>query len=217
MSKINLSKINLSKNNYSRLYDVYQYIVVGHEMIGKTSIINKYFDGVFLQDLSRTFAVDFRSKHINVDNNTEVIIRIWDTAGQERFDAISHSYYNKGDCVFLCFSIFDRFSFERLEYYLDKVNLKCSDDSIVVLVGTFGDKDAERVITLEEIKEFAFDMNLEYFEISSKTGIGIKELFNRTINLIYTKRQETQDIRKHIYNKMIHSEEFDNQKSKCCF
>lgn len=207
----------MSKINYSRVYDVYQYIVVGHEMIGKTSIINRYFDGVFLQDLSRTFAIDFRSKHINIDKNTQVIIRIWDTAGQERFDAISKSYYNKGDCVFLCFSIYDRVSFERLEYYLDNIHSKSNKDSIVVLVGTFGDKDVERVVKVEEIKEFAFNNNLEYFEISSKTGIGIKELFNRTINLIYTKRQETQDIRKHIYNKIIHSEEFDNQKNACCF
>lgn len=207
----------MSKINYSRLYDVYQYIVVGHEMIGKTSIINRYFDGIFLQDLSRTFAIDFRSKHINIDKNTEVIIRIWDTAGQERFDAISKSYYNKGDCVLLCFSIYDKFSFKRLEYYLDNIHSKCNSNSIVVLVGTFGDKDTERIVKVEEIKEFAFDNNLEYFEISSKTGIGIKELFNRTIKLIYTKRQETQDIRKHIYNKMIQSEEFNNQKNKCCF
>ena len=205
----------MSKINYSRLYDVYQYIIVGHEMIGKTSIINRYFEGIFLQDLSRTFAIDFRSKHISLDKNTEVIIRVWDTAGQERFDAISKSYYNKGDCVFLCFSIYDRLSFERLEYYLDNIHSKCSTDSIVVLVGTFGDKDTERVIKSEEIKEFAYDNNLEYFEVSSKTGIGIKELFNRTINLIYTKRQHTQDIRKHIYSKLIKTEDFDN-KTKCC-
>ena len=205
----------MSKINYSRLYDVYQYIIVGHEMIGKTSIINRYFEGIFLQDLSRTFAIDFRSKHISLDKNTEVIIRVWDTAGQERFDAISKSYYNKGDCVFLCFSIYDRLSFERLEYYLDNIHSKCSTDSIVVLVGTFGDKDTERVIKSEEIKEFAYDNNLEYFEVSSKTGIGIKELFNRTINLIYTKRQQTQDIRKYIYSKLIKTEDFDN-KTKCC-
>lgn len=207
----------MSKINFSRLYDVYQYIVVGHEMIGKTSIINRYFDGVFLQDLSRTFAIDFRTKHIDLDKNTQVIIRIWDTAGQERFDAISKSYYNKGDCIFLCFSIYDRVSFERLEYYLDNIHFKSNKDSIVVLVGTFGDKNDERVVKLEEIKEFAFENNLEYFEISSKTGIGIKELFNRTIHLIYTKRQETQDIRKHIYNKMIQSDQFDNKKNNCCF
>ncbi len=37
--------------NYSRLYDVYQFTVIGHEMIGKTSLINRYFDDVFLNDL----------------------------------------------------------------------------------------------------------------------------------------------------------------------
>src|SRR3989338_5168865 len=111
----------MSKINYAIVYDIYQYIIVGHEMVGKTSIINRYFDNIFLQDLARTFAVDFRSKHIKLDKNAEVIIRVWDTAGQERFDALSSSYYNKGDCILLCFSIYDEISFAKLPYYLDKI------------------------------------------------------------------------------------------------
>jgi small GTP-binding protein len=190
--------------------------MIGHEMIGKTSIINMYFDGIFLQDLSRTFGIDFRSKHVNLDKNIEVIIRVWDTAGQERYDAISKNYYNKGDCIFLCFSIYDRKSFERLDYYMNNIQQYSHSDCIVVLVGTFGDKDNERVINKEEIKEFSFENNLEYFEVSSKTGIGIKELFNRTIQLIYNKRKETHDMRKHVYNKILESNEFNSKNSGSC-
>jgi small GTP-binding protein len=211
----------MSRVNYSRLYDVYQFIVVGHEMIGKTSIINRYFDDIFLQDLTRTFAIDFRSKHIEIDKSTEVIIRMWDTAGQERFDAISQNYYSKGDCIFLCFSIYDRKSFEKLEYYIDNIYRYANENRIIILVGTHADKSSERVINMNEIKDFAYENNLEYMEVSSKTGIGITELFKRSIKLIYDKRTISQDIRKEVYDKLIKKENFDkdNSNSKmytCC-
>ncbi len=204
--------------NYSRLYDVYQFIVIGYEMIGKTSIINRYFDDIFLNDLTRTFAVDFRSKHIKIDDKTELIIRIWDTAGQERFDAISQNYYSKGDCIFLCFSIYDRKSFDKLNYYMNNIIRYGNRDSVVILVGTHADKDSERVININEIKDFAYEYNLEYIEVSSKTNVGITELFNRSINLIYDKKKITQDIRKEVYDKIIKKDKL-NEKSNlysCC-
>jgi translation elongation factor EF-4 len=41
-----------------------------------------------------------------------------------------------------------------------------------------------RTISQEEIKEFINNNKFEYFEISSKTGIGINELFNRCVELL---------------------------------
>ena len=195
--------------NYSRLYDVYQFIVVGYKMVGKTSIINRYFDNIFLKDLTRTFAIDFRSKHIKLDKTTQVNIRIWDTAGQERFDAISQNYYSKGDCIFLCFSIYDRISFEKLEYYMNNIIHYAKQNKIIILVGTHADKDYERVVNINEIKDFAYKNNLEYMEVSSKTGIGIIELFNRSIKLIH-------DIRKEVYNKIIDKDYSDSKGYMCC-
>lgn len=210
----------MSRVNFSRLYDVYQFIIVGHEMIGKTSIINRYFDDIFLKDLTRTFAIDFRSKHIELDTNTEVIIRMWDTAGQERFDAISQNYYSKGDCIFLCFSIYDRKSFEKLEYYMDNIIRYANENRIIILVGTHADKNSERVVNIDEIKDFAYDNNLEYIEVSSKTGVGITELFNRSIKLIYDKRTMTHDIRREVYDKLIKKEninkDYINKDYTCC-
>lgn len=207
----------MNKSFSVKLYDIYQYIIIGHEMIGKTSIINRYFDGVFLNDLSRTFAIDFRSKHINLDKDTEVIIRAWDTAGQERYDSISKNYYNKGDCIFLCFSICDRKSFTKLDYYMEKINQYSNKDSIVVLVGTFYDKETERTISQTEIKAYQSEHNLEYFEVSSKTGVGVRELFNRTIQLIYDKRQKTHIMQNKVYSKILQSTDFEQNKKNCCF
>ena len=207
----------MSVVNYSRLYDVYHFIVVGYKMVGKTSIINRYFDNIFLKDLTRTFAIDFRSKHIQLDKTTQVNIRIWDTAGQERFDAISQSYYSKGDCIFLCFSIYDRISFEKLEYYMNNINRYAKQNKIIILVGTHADKDSERVVNINEIKDFAYKNNLEYMEVSSKTGIGIIELFNRSIKLIHDKSTTYYDkIIKEEYGKEYKKEYSELKAYTCC-
>ena len=55
---------------------------------------------------------------------------------------------------------------------------------LIILVGTHQDKQNIRTISHEEIKEFNKTYNYEYFEISSKTGVGINELFNRCIELL---------------------------------
>jgi small GTP-binding protein len=202
----------MNKNkNLSRIYNVCNYILIGHEMVGKTSIINRYFDDLFIQNLPRTFAIDFKSKNIKINNDKEIIIRIWDTAGQERYDAITTNYYKKGDCILLCFSIYDKISFDKLNYYLDKINQYKNDNAIIVLVGTFYDKNKERVVSLDEIKQFSKLNNLEYFEISSKTGIGINELFNRTINL------SKKNIKTVIYDKIL-DDDINNNKygTACC-
>ena len=197
----------------SRVYDAYQFVIVGLEMIGKTSIINRYFDGIFFKDLARTIAVDYKSKSIQLDTNTTAIIRMWDTAGQERFDALSQSYYKSGDCILLTFSICNKKSFERLEYYWDKICDYKNKDAIIVLVGTHGDKADERQISKDEIDDFIYEKCLEYFEVSSLTGVGISEMFNRCIGLIYEDKKKKHTMRKVVYDKFV---EKQNKQTQCC-
>ena len=197
----------------SRVYDAYQFVIVGLEMIGKTSIINRYFDNIFFKDLARTIAVDYKSKSIQLDKNTTAIIRMWDTAGQERFDALSQSYYKSGDCILLTFSICNKKSFERLEYYWDKICDYKNKDAIIILVGTWGDKADERVITKDDIDDFIYEKCIEYFEVSSLTGVGINEMFNRCISLIYEDKKNKHTMRKVVYDKFI---EKQNKQTQCC-
>lgn len=202
-------------NNTLSYCDVFQFIVIGYEMIGKTSIINRYFDDVFFSDLTRTLAIDYKSKKIEENKNKYNIIRIWDTGGQERYDALTQSYYKQGECVLLCFSICNRRSFDKLDYYLYNIKTYGKYDSTIILVGTFHDRDKDRDITEEEIKEYQKNNNLEYFEISSKTGFGINELFNRSIELLKNKRNQTGNINKLVYEKNNKLSE-SNKTHGCC-
>ena len=172
----------MSQINFENFeYEIFPFIVIGEEMVGKSSLVNRFIDDTFSENINRTLAIDYKSKKISI-NNTTRIIRIWDTAGQEKYNSITQGYYRQGDCILLCFSITNRKSFEKIDYYLSMIKIYAKADAIIILVGTHQDKENTRVISLEEIKKNSY--NFEYFEISSKTGVGINELFNRCIELL---------------------------------
>ena len=174
----------MSQNNFENFeYEFFPFIVIGTEMVGKSSLVNRFVDDTYSENITRTLAIDYKSKKI-YDNNITKVIRIWDTAGQERFNAITQGYYRKGDCILLCFSIINKTSFENLESYISMIKKYAKSNALIILVGTHQDKQNTRVISLEEIKEFNKTYNYEYFEISSKTGVGINELFNRCVELL---------------------------------
>ena len=175
----------MSKINFENFeYEIFPFIVIGLEMVGKSSLVNKFVDDTFNENITRTLAIDYKSKRIYNNNNITKVIRIWDTAGQERYNSITQGYYRQGDCILLCFSIINKTSFEKLDYYLSMIKNYAKSDVLIILVGTHQDKQNTRVISLEEIKEFNKTYNYEYFEISSKTGVGINELFNRCVELL---------------------------------
>ena len=58
--------------------------------MGKTSIINQYVEGKFVEDHMATLGLDFaQQKYTTKEDGTEVPIKIWDTAGQERFRTLT--------------------------------------------------------------------------------------------------------------------------------
>ena len=164
--------------------EIFPFIVIGAEMVGKSSLVNRFVDDSFNENITRTLAIDFKAKRIVNTNNSMKIVRIWDTAGQERYNSITQGYYRQGDCILLCFSIINRLSFEKLDYFISMIKKFAKTDALIMLIGTHQDKENIRTISQQEIKEYASFYNYEYFEISSKTGVGVNELFNRCIEIL---------------------------------
>ena len=205
----------MSQNNFENFeYEIFPFIVIGAEMVGKSSLVNRFIDDTFSENISRTLAIDYKSKKISSNNNTTRIIRMWDTAGQEKYNSITQGYYRQGDCVLLCFSITNRKSFEQLEYYLSMIKIYAKLNVLIILVGTHQDKGNIRDVSLEDIREFKENnsYNFEYFEISSKTGVGINELFNRCIELL-SKNKKNLVCEKIKINKNRYENRYENM---CC-
>ena len=164
---------------------IFEYIIIGPPDVGKTSIMNRYLDNTFYNNSYNTIGIDMRTKKINNIIHENIIINIYDTAGQERYFSMTTNFIRNRDCIFLCFSLANSNSFYECQKYLNYINDYKKDNSIVFLIGTFLDmKDKCKNINKQDIENLIDKNNFKYIEISSKTGEGIRELFDLSLNMM---------------------------------
>lgn len=173
---------------------------------GKTSLIERYVDDVFCQQ-EHTQGVDYRIKNVASIKNTIVndqgqLLRnnietlcIWDTGDFTKYMNIILSYYRMCSYTIFCFPLHDKSSFDLLLQIIDKIkNMKnlFDPDSHSILVGTQDDllNDEDRVEFMEyyntKFNEISEKYNIEkFFQVSSKTGLGVNESFEYILNRPY--------------------------------
>ena len=168
-------------------------VTLGDSMVGKTSIVYRYFENKFNESILSTIGIDFKTKYIKV-RDASVKVVIWDTAGQEKFRNIAKQYYQGANGVLLVFDISNRKSFERIEYWLNEIKENNKIDSMyVIIVANKTDLINQRVVSRDEAEKYAEKNNISYFEVSAKTGKGVAEMFNNvtkgTIDKIFKESQ----------------------------
>jgi small GTP-binding protein len=154
----------------------FKIIVVGSSGVGKTSLINSYFDQPYNGDITPTVAPVFLSARAKLNTDCFVDLHIWDTAGQERFLAIGGLFYRDSDAAFVCF---DASNAESAPDWVERVRRETTECKIF-LVGTKADllDDARTSEFTEEGKGKARQIGaVQFYLTSSAKGSGIKELF----------------------------------------
>ncbi|GAA6086737.1 ras-related protein Rab-3B, partial [Tachysurus ichikawai] len=67
------------------------------------------------------------------------------------------------------------------------------DNAQVILVGNKCDMADERVIPVEKGKHLADQLGFEYFEVSAKENINVRQVFERLVDIICVKMSERVD------------------------
>jgi hypothetical protein len=70
----------------------FKILIIGDSGVGKSALLTRFSDNVFLPTFTSTIGIDFNSRMIRVDKAV-CKLEIWDTAGQERFSTITANYY----------------------------------------------------------------------------------------------------------------------------
>lgn len=63
----------------------FRFILIGDSTVGKSSMLQYFYEGKLSSTLEPTVGVDFFSRNILLSDGTVVKLRLWDTAGQEKF------------------------------------------------------------------------------------------------------------------------------------
>lgn len=153
-------------------------VFVGDSNVGKTSIIRRYFENIFDEsNILSTISVAYKNKKIKIDPFTEVNMNIWDTAGQEKYRSMTRGYLRGSHGVFLVFDFSTKKSFESIISWLSEINNSDVNKKCVkILIGNKDDCE-QKEVDFDEAKKFADDNDIQFFNVSAKTGINIETMF----------------------------------------
>ena len=146
----------------------YKVFLLGDTEVGKTQIINKGKNGEFVEQFISTICIDFNDIYYeytikNYKNKQFIKLQIWDTSGRENFKSTNKE------------------SFKNIQdEWLQLAKGKATKDALYFLVGNKTDMENEgkRNVRTEDAQNFAGKNNMQFFEVSAKTGDKIEDLFN---------------------------------------
>ena len=167
-------------------YDfIYKIVLVGDPYVGKTNILSRFLNDIFIENSKATIGVDFGVTMINV-NNKKIKTQIWDTAGQERYRAIASAYYIMAVGVIIVFDITNKSSFDHIENWINEIKLHIPQANILI-VGNKLDLQCFREISYDDVKSFCSNHGYDYIETSAKNNINVTHALTLIVEEIINK------------------------------
>lgn len=171
-------------------------IVIGDAAVGKTTMVATLNNRHYCR-IEPTIGVEFTAKEMDValppslltnhTQDTVVKVKVWDTAGQERYRSLIHSYFRNKAVAFLVFDVTSRRSFDACEYWFSAARDHGSSKMQLVLVGNKCEPKMEsrRMVKHVEARDWARAKGIPYYEISARQNVGIKEMFETSLALVF--------------------------------
>uniref|UniRef100_A0A8C8SRV1 Ras-related protein Rab-3 n=1 Tax=Pelusios castaneus TaxID=367368 RepID=A0A8C8SRV1_9SAUR len=171
---------------------MFKLLIIGNSSVGKTSFLFRYADDSFTSAFVSTVGIDFKVKTV-YRNEKRVKLQIWDTAGQERYRTITTAYYRGAMGFLLMYDIANQESFNAVQDWATQIKTYSWDNAQVILVGNKCDLEDDRVVATEDGKRLADELGFEFFEASAKDNINVKQVFERLVDIICEKMNESLD------------------------
>ena len=180
------SKSDEEKIELSNIRDSFNLVLMGDSSVGKTSILERYCNNFFKREQYSRKTIEIYKKIINFSDNLYQL-KFWDPPGF--MDNCNNSeinmFHNCDGIIYVC--SYDNAAslthintwYQFLTQYID-----LSTKEMILLINK-SDLKEEKVITEEQIDKKSKDLQLEYYEISAKTGDniskGIKNIITKLI------------------------------------
>ena len=154
-------------------------VLVGDSGVGKTSIINRYLNNKYNENVEITVASTYNYKVLNYPKyNKSISFDIWDTAGQEQYRSVAKSFYINAAIGIMVYDIRRKPSFESIkEYWYEQMKESGEENMILGIAGNKCDLFTEEEVTEKEVKKFAESIGAVFKLTSCKENVGINELF----------------------------------------
>ena len=213
-----------NKNNLESEEVRYKLIVIGDELVGKTSILNRFKRNQFNAIYEPTVGLEFQSIPILIDDQS-VNLLLYDVSGHQKFRSLIPLYASDVNIILLIYDISKIESFNNIDKWFSFLNNINKNEVIFALVGNKSDLDYNRKVKIEDAEKYAKEHNFIFQEVSAMNGDGIQELFmNKLLEQIRTQliqkgknplEDEEEKLKVNIKNNE-NKNNSKNKKKKCC-
>jgi len=155
--------------------------VIGDGSVGKTSLIQKFTQGTFKTDYSKTIGAQLTKYKTEIDGYRIELI-FWDIAGQDDFHFLRPSFYRASKAAIIVYSLEEndlgKRSFEHITKWYEDVKQFCGEIPVVLFankVDLINEQSLDKTKIQNLVKELNF---LGYYITSAKTGQGLDDAFN---------------------------------------
>ena len=145
---------------------------------GKTSLFIRLFEDTFRSN-KLAIGIDYRLLSYEY-NKKNIKLQIWDFAGQERFRSSTLPFLKGANIILFVFNLCDENSID-IQYFNQLFNsINKKKIKFIYLIGTKSDITKKYAFNYRKLAKSFFEEGKinKYFEVSSKSGEGIKKLKN---------------------------------------
>ncbi len=153
-------------------------VVGGSGAIGKTTLCNRINGITNFDDITMTPGIEIHAMECSDKSKA----CLWDLGGQERFRFVQDSYVYGAKILILLFSVEWVHSIKDLPNWLELIPKSNPPDKIFLVANKIDSPN--RVVLKEDIEDLLQQHNMEYFELSAKTGLGVSEFKHRLEQVI---------------------------------
>ncbi|KAI5618386.1 RAB3D, member RAS oncogene family, a, partial [Silurus asotus] len=197
---------------------MFKLLIIGNSSVGKTSFLFRYADDSFTPAFVSTVGIDFKVKTV-YRNEKRIKLQIWvsgnngmhslspgqyhpysealwwqnHTVGQERYRTITTAYYRGAMGFLLMYDITNQESFYAVQDWATQIKTYSWDNAQVILVGNKCDLEDDRLVATEDGQRLANELGFQFFEASAKDNINVKQVFERLVDIICDKMNESLD------------------------
>ncbi|KAL4482994.1 hypothetical protein ABPG74_019020 [Tetrahymena malaccensis] len=186
-------------------------VFLGDANVGKSSILNRFIDDQFDENIQATSGADFKVKSIT-HNNKKIDFHLWDTAGQERFRSLTQLYYKDASVACIVYDITNRNSFEVLNYWFKELKLHAKENIIKIIIGNKIDLSQQQQVQLDKAQTMAKTNDAILVLTSAREGTGVQEVFQKIA--VQIEQSQSEQIKQKQASKIIKPQE--QKKPSCC-
>ncbi|MFX0017567.1 MAG: Rab family GTPase [Promethearchaeota archaeon] len=160
----------------------YKIILAGHKNVGKSSLISRFCDNIFKEDMKATIGVDFKRKVVDLKGehkNFSLELNIWDFGGEEKYRTLFPSYANGAAAAMILFDTTNKKSLYDIENWIKIVDENALPNIVKLVIATKVDLKSMREVSKDFAKEFCkkYDWCKDFISTSAKTGENVEEAF----------------------------------------